>query len=80
MHPVMNIPRTIEPEWLDELAADDPRAMRSRRDLTRSLHHPAPRWTAPKPLRILAKTKEPRPLSRSGFSVNWWVRQFRTYD
>ncbi len=31
----MNIPRTIEPEWLDELAPDDPRAMRSRRDLRR---------------------------------------------
>ena len=31
----MNIPRTIEPEWLDELPPDDPRAMRSRRDLRR---------------------------------------------
>lgn len=27
--------RTIEPEWLDELPADDVRAMRSRRDLKR---------------------------------------------
>jgi hypothetical protein len=27
--------RTVEPEWLDELAPDDPRAMRSRRDLRR---------------------------------------------
>ncbi|MDP2398808.1 MAG: methyltransferase domain-containing protein [Burkholderiales bacterium] len=27
--------RTIEPEWLDELPPDDPRAMRSRRDLDR---------------------------------------------
>ena len=31
----MNIPRSIEPEWLDELPADDPRALRSRRDLAR---------------------------------------------
>ena len=31
----MNIPRSIEPEWLDELAAHDPRAMQSRRDLRR---------------------------------------------
>ncbi len=31
----MNIPRTIEPEWLDELPPDDPRARRSRRDLRR---------------------------------------------
>jgi hypothetical protein len=27
--------RRVEPEWLDELPADDPRAMRSRRDLAR---------------------------------------------
>lgn len=27
--------RRIEPEWLDELSPDDPRAMRSRRDLRR---------------------------------------------
>ncbi|MDQ3025250.1 MAG: methyltransferase domain-containing protein [Pseudomonadota bacterium] len=27
--------RQVEPEWLDELPADDPRAMRSRRDLQR---------------------------------------------
>ena len=27
--------RRVEPEWLDELPADDPRAMRSRRDLRR---------------------------------------------
>ena len=31
----MNMPRRIEAEWLDELAADDPRAIRSRRDLRR---------------------------------------------
>ena len=31
----MHIPRGIEPEWLDELPPDDPRAMRSRRDLRR---------------------------------------------
>lgn len=31
----MNIPRTIVAEWLDELPADDPRALRSRRDLRR---------------------------------------------
>jgi phospholipid N-methyltransferase len=31
----MNIPRIIEPEWLDELPAEDPRALRSRRDLRR---------------------------------------------
>ena len=31
----MNIPRHIEPEWLDELAPGDPRALRSRRDLRR---------------------------------------------
>jgi len=31
----MNIARTIEPEWLDELPPGDPRAMRSRRDLRR---------------------------------------------
>ena len=29
----MYIPRSVEPEWLDELPPDDPRAMRSRRDL-----------------------------------------------
>lgn len=27
--------RRVEPEWLDELPADDPRAMRSRRDMKR---------------------------------------------
>lgn len=59
----MNIPRRIEPEWLDDLPPFDPRAMRSRRDLrrvnalmtnaaivarelTRSLHHGAPRTIA----------------------------------
>ena len=31
----MNIPRIVEPEWLDELPAGDPRAVRSRRDLKR---------------------------------------------
>jgi SAM-dependent methyltransferase len=31
----MNIPRTIEPEWLDALPPGDPRAMQSRRDLRR---------------------------------------------
>ena len=31
----MNMPRSIEPEWLDELAAHDPRAIQSRRDLRR---------------------------------------------
>jgi hypothetical protein len=31
----MSLPRTIEPEWLDQLPADDPRAIRSRRDLKR---------------------------------------------
>jgi Methyltransferase domain len=31
----MSLPRRLEPEWLDHLPADDPRAMRSRRDLTR---------------------------------------------
>jgi hypothetical protein len=31
----MIIPRTIEPEWLDELAPADPRAVGSRRDLQR---------------------------------------------
>jgi Methyltransferase domain len=29
------IARRVEPEWLDELPADDPRALRSRRDLRR---------------------------------------------
>ena len=29
------MPRSIEPEWLDELAAHDPRAIQSRRDLRR---------------------------------------------
>jgi hypothetical protein len=29
------LPRRLEPEWLDELAADDPRAVRARRDLVR---------------------------------------------
>ena len=31
----MNTSRRVEPEWLDELRADDPRATRSRRDLRR---------------------------------------------
>jgi SAM-dependent methyltransferase len=31
----MSLPRRLEPEWLDHLPADDPRAMRSRRDLMR---------------------------------------------
>ena len=31
----MTLVRTVEPEWLDELPADDARAMRSRRDLKR---------------------------------------------
>ena len=31
----MNIPRRIEPEWLDELPPGDPRAIKSRRDLRR---------------------------------------------
>ena len=31
----MDIPRTMEPEWLDEMPPGDPRAMRSRRDLRR---------------------------------------------
>ena len=31
----MNIPRRIEPEWLDDLPPGNPRAMRSRRDLRR---------------------------------------------
>lgn len=31
----MIVTRRIEPEWLDALPADDPRAMRSRRDLRR---------------------------------------------
>ncbi len=32
---MFRIPRQIEAEWLDELPADDPRALRSRRDLRR---------------------------------------------
>jgi Methyltransferase domain len=31
----MSLPRRLEPEWLDQLPADDPRALRSRRDLRR---------------------------------------------
>lgn len=31
----MSLQRRIEPEWLDRLPADDPRAIRSRRDLKR---------------------------------------------
>ena len=31
----MSFSRLVEPEWLDELKADDPRAVRSRRDLQR---------------------------------------------
>jgi hypothetical protein len=31
----MNMQRCLEPEWLDELPAHDPRAIRSRRDLRR---------------------------------------------
>jgi hypothetical protein len=31
----MSLPRRMEPEWLDQLPADEPRAMRSRRDLMR---------------------------------------------
>ena len=31
----MTMARVLEPEWLDELPHEDPRAMRSRRDLTR---------------------------------------------
>jgi len=31
----MFLPRVIEPEWLDQLPASDPRAQRSRRDLRR---------------------------------------------
>lgn len=31
----MSFPRKLEPEWLDQLPADDPRAIRSRRDLRR---------------------------------------------
>jgi hypothetical protein len=31
----MAMPRLVEPEWLDELPAEDPRALRSRRDLKR---------------------------------------------
>lgn len=31
----MKAPRVMEPEWLDELPPDDPRARRSRRDLRR---------------------------------------------
>lgn len=31
----MSLRRTIEPEWLDQVAADDPRAIRHRRDLKR---------------------------------------------
>ncbi len=31
----MNMPRRVEPEWLDELPPQDARAMRSRRDLQR---------------------------------------------
>src|SRR5919197_312002 len=33
--PFLTMDRRIEPEWLDELPADDPRAIRSRRDLRR---------------------------------------------
>ena len=31
----MSVLRKLEPEWLDQLPADDPRALRSRRDLKR---------------------------------------------
>ncbi|MGD0026901.1 MAG: methyltransferase domain-containing protein [Xanthobacteraceae bacterium] len=31
----MSLPRQLEAEWLDQLPADDPRAIRSRRDLRR---------------------------------------------
>jgi Methyltransferase domain len=31
----MTLPRRVEPEWLDQLPADDPSAIRSRRDLKR---------------------------------------------
>jgi hypothetical protein len=31
----MGLPRRVEPEWLDTLPADNPRAVRSRRDLRR---------------------------------------------
>jgi len=31
----VSIPRCVEPEWLDELSPEDPRAIRSRRDMQR---------------------------------------------
>ncbi len=31
----MSMPRCVEPEWLDELPPEDPRAIRSRRDMQR---------------------------------------------
>ena len=31
----MSLPRQLEPEWLDQMPADDPRAIRTRRDLRR---------------------------------------------
>ncbi len=31
----MSLPRRVEPEWLDQLPADDPHAIRARRDLRR---------------------------------------------
>ena len=41
----MPIPRLVEPEWLDSLPADDPRALRSRADLRRINHLMASRST-----------------------------------
>jgi hypothetical protein len=31
----MSLPRRVEPEWLDQLPTDDPRAIRARHDLRR---------------------------------------------
>ncbi len=62
----MNIPRTLEPEWLDALPQDAPRAMRSRRDLRRINALMANRALVTRELRRIFPGKPPQSIAEIG--------------
>ena len=62
----MNIARTVEPEWLDELPPDDPRAMRSRRDLRRINALMSNSTLVARELRRVLREKPPRAIAEIG--------------
>lgn len=75
MNAVTTNPRTVEREWLDELPAEDPRAVRSRRDLRRINVLMSNSSLVARELRAVFNTGQPRNVAEIGAGDGMFARQ-----